>query len=409
MRSIITLGLAALLLCVLSCQKEKTPVSVEIGVQTDDILNHVDVTALFSTGYGRAIKPYLSDLGVPNAVVDNNKAQLGRLLFYDKNLSSDRTISCASCHKQEYAFGDNQALTPGVEGAPATRNSMALGNVASFGGHYSPINGQSPQLLWDGRAATVAEQAPLAFSHPHEMNMSMEALNERVKSLGYYRYIVERVYGDQGVTTERLMESLQHFVNAIGSSNSKLDKALEEFRDEKIDEGLIQVTTVQIINQYYGTTITTTLEPMRDFSEGETRGRTIFAQNCTKCHSPIRAFQEVFMACNGLEMEYHDEGLGGVSNKIADRGVFKSGSLRNIALTAPYMHDGRFATLEEVVEFYSSGINNHENLHPLLRNADGTVGKNFTQQQKADLVAYMKTMTDMGITTDKRFSNPFIK
>ncbi len=422
MRSIFTLILATLLFCVLSCQKETPPTSVEIGVFSDDILNHINVGEFFSTGFNPQLKPYLSAMGLRAAEVDNSKAQLGRLLFYDKNLSSDRTISCASCHKQEYAFGDNQALTPGVNGRPAVRNAMALGNTASFGGHYSSIGGQSPQLLWDGRAATVAEQAPLAFSHPHEMNMSMESLNERVKSLGYYKYVMEGVYGDKEVTTERILESLQYFVNAIGSSNSRLDIALNDLRSDLLSDGFTQIADTSIVktvimDAYYGnggpitlidTTITITA--LQGLTQSELRGRTLFAQKCTNCHSPIKSFQSVFMACNGLDLEYTDHGLGAYTNNGADRGVFKASSLRNIALTAPYMHDGRFQTLEEVVEFYSTGIKDHPNLHPTLRNnTNSDLKMNFTEEQKADLVAYMKTMTDMGITSDQRFSNPFIK
>ncbi len=113
------------------------------------------------------------------------------------------------------------------------------------------------------------------------------------------------------------------------------------------------------------------------------------------------------MACNGLDLEYGDKGLGSITGNPADNGVFKSPSLRNIALTAPYMHDGRFKTLNDVVEFYSTGVQDHPNLHPAMRAANGSARLNLSTQEKADLVAFLHTLTDDFLKTDERFSNPF--
>jgi cytochrome c peroxidase len=142
------------------------------------------------------------------------------------------------------------------------------------------------------------------------------------------------------------------------------------------------------------------------FSSRENNGRDLFVANCSKCHSPIRAFQDVFEACNGLDLEYVDQGRGKLTGNASDNGVFKAPSLRNIAVTAPYMHDGRFKTLEEVIEFYSTGVKNHPNLHPqMLHNGDPNL--HLSTQQKQDLIAFLKTLTDNKLATDYRFSNPF--
>lgn len=406
-----TIGLLAAIMFFQACTKEKSLTNVD--VLGNDVLlqdakavaaDYVDIFTI--NNYEAELPAYLRAIGMTIPDQDSRKIELGRVLFYDRNLSSDRTISCASCHKQEFAFGDNTAFSIGVDGHKSTRNSMALGNVALFGAHHSSINGiEAPALLWDGRAANVTEQAPMAFTNPHEMNMTMEGIVERVKSAPWYPYFFRNAYGSDEVTEAKIKESLQAFVDGIGATKSKLDIALEEVAGDINAAVEIKDT---IVAAYYGnTTITTTVIPLKDFTINEMRGRDVFVQFCTKCHSPLRPIQEVFMACNGLDMEYQDAGLGGVSGKSTDNGVFKSPSLRNIELTAPYMHDGRFKTLQEVVDFYSTGVKPHANLHSTMKEVDGTTGMNLSVDQKNNLIAFMKTFTDRSIRNDTRFSDPF--
>ncbi len=364
---------------------------------------------------------YLVTMGLENPAIDNQKARLGRVVFYDKNLSKDGKISCASCHKQHLGFADNVAFSDGIDGHKTSRNSMTLTNVSNFAAHYSSLNGKKPALLWDGRATEVVNQAPLAFANPHEMGLTMDKVVEIAKRMEYYPHLMTQAYGDRNVTEARLLEGLQEFVRAMGSANSKLDRALEKVNGDLFGtfNATVPITAQRdtIIKCYYGslnTTVTvvvgtdTIVSPLLNFSPSELRGRTLFAENCTNCHSPIRTLQEEFMACNGLEMNYSDQGLGGVTGNPADFGVFKSPSLRNIALTAPYMHDGRFKTLSEVVDFYSTGIQPHPNLHPLLRDANGqALHLDFSAQDKKDLIAFLNTMTSNDVLSDKRFSNPF--
>jgi len=359
--------------------------------------------------YQRKIPDYLRALGMESPQTDNLKAGLGRVLFYDKNLSKDRTISCASCHKQEKAFSDDVAFSTGIEDRQTARNSMPLANTASFSAHHSTINGAIPLLLWDERATSVAEQSRLAFANPDEMGLSMPEVVARVKEQPYYPYLWKQVFGNFDVTENQVLECLSEFVGAIGSHNSKLDFALVQVSGN-IEFSQIDADTLITIAYYNPsdttTTITVTISGLPGFNESENRGRDIFVANCSKCHSPIRPFQEVFAACNGLDESYTDQGLGALTGNPADNGVFKSPSLRNIALTGPYMHDGRFKNLRQVIDFYSDGVKNHPNLHPLmLRGNDPNLHLNA--QQKQDLLAFLHTLTDLEICTDSNFSNPF--
>lgn len=400
-----------------SCSKNEFSVRNDENVLPAHISEfeaYLDLPSIF-VDYRRDLPRYLKATGMSVKPVDNAKATLGRVLFYDKNLSLDRSTSCASCHKQNKAFSDNVALSQGINGLLGSRNSMPIANVASFSAHYSELGGLRPLLLWDNRAASVVEQSKLAFLNDHEMGMTMEGVALRIQEQSYYPYLWQKVYGNFDVREEQILECLSEFVGAMGSSDSKFDKGLEAANGEIGQTQTDTISDLEIITSVYnGDTITITtgstiiLETggIPGFSTIENHGRDIFVANCSKCHSPIRAFQEILEACNGLDMNYADQGLGMLTNNPADNGVFKAPSLRNIALTAPYMHDGRFKTLQEVVDFYSDEVKPHPNLHPqMLHNGDPNL--HLTAQQKLELIAFLHTLTGNRITTDERFSNPF--
>ncbi len=363
----------------------------------------------FAHHYHQEIPSYLTNLGMVVPQVDDHKAALGRVLFYDKNLSKDRSISCASCHKQDKAFSDDVAFSVGVEGRLTSRNSMPLANVASFSAHYSQmgVNQNQPMLLWDDHVPDVAQQSRLTFANPLEMDMEMSEVIARVKEMPYYPYIWKEVYGNFAPTETQVLECLQAFVNAIGSHKTTLDAAMQSTAGNLNESGAQTVITTTTTEMYYGPPIInsdTTILPI--FSPSEDRGRFIFVNNCSSCHSPIRPFQEVFAACNGLDMDYKDKGLATITGNPSDEGVFKSPSLRNIALTAPYMHDGRFKTLEEVVNFYSDQVKPHPNLHPnMLHNGNRKL--NLKASEKEDLIAFLHALTDHSIASKPQFSNPF--
>jgi len=319
--------------------------------------------------------------------INNAKATLGRVLFYDKKLSHNNTVSCASCHQQEAGFADNKAQSEGFNGELTKRNSLALASVANFESSYGGTNtsnfNQDAAFLWDERATTIVEQSKIAIEDNIEMGMDIDDLADKLAQEDYYRILFQKAYGSPEVTPDLITESIQEFLNAFVSNNSKFDKGL---------------------NAHF-----TTESHFTNFTQQENLGKNLFVIHCSTCHDPRMAGVLVATANNGLDLEYTDQGRGAITNQISDNGVFKVPMLRNITLTAPYMHDGRFATLEEVVEHYNSGIKAHPNLHFGLRDFQTSQPKrlNLSNSEKQALVAFLRTLTDTKFAEDVRFSNPF--
>ena len=397
-----TLYLCLLTLLVFSCKKEDNLIVKE---EANDLSKLATAEAYLlpsffeTSSYARQIPAYLRMAGLRQQPARNEVAALGRVLFYDKSLSRDRSVACASCHKQDRAFADDVAFSGGIEGQRSLRNSMALANVASLSAHYSPLKGVTPPFLWDHRASSVADLSRMAFTNEHEMGMTMPQVVEQVKNQVYYPYLWSQAYGDTEITEAKVLEAISEFVGTIGSSNAQLDQAMASAQqDFDMPNNLKLDTAIVIQHLYYGTVIDTSITlvavGLKGLSSSQNKGREIFIANCTKCHSPIRPFQEVFAACNGLDMNYKDAGMASSTGRAEDAGVFKSPSLRNIALTAPYMHDGRFQTLEEVVEHYATGVKRSATLDPnLAKHPDG--GVPLSTADKSALVAFLKTLTDM--------------
>ncbi len=323
--------------------------------------------------------------------VDNDKAILGRVLFYDKHLSKDGKISCASCHRQEIAFSDDAPVSRGVFDRVGTRNSIALGSVLNFAAYYgTDLFGSSGiPFFWDNRAGTASQQNLATMSNPVEMDMSHSDIVSAVSAQPYYRPLFRMAYGDETVTIQRVSEAIANFVNAIGSYRSKFDREAESV---------------------IGTNTWTNRERLDfpGFTAAENRGKKLYLDNCASCHNAVQGRPNKLFANNGLDATTTDQGVGGVSKKQNEMGMFKVPLLRNIALTAPYMHDGRFATLEEVIDHYSTGIQAHPNLSLELKQPNGQPRRfNFTAQEKSDLIAFLHTLTDEEMKKDTRFSNPF--
>lgn len=373
---------AALLLS--SCIQDKVDVDVQYYTAEEynvlkAALNLPDNVDEYNFSLSRGAAPAIS----------NTKATLGRVLFYDTQLSRNNTVSCASCHKQELAFSDDKAKSLGFDGGSTKRNSLALGAVANFstsydGGNSFVGNGTNIGFLWDERAQSIHELSTIAITDPVEMGTNMGELPGKLSRQPHYEILFRKAYGDSQISAERITEALQEFVNSFVSVNSKFDKGIER-----------QFTpTVNFTN----------------FTPVENLGKALFMTNCASCHGQDMTNPAMRVANNGLELNYADKGVGGVSNRSDEMGLFKVPFLRNVALTAPYMHDGRFATLEAVVEHYSSGIQMHPNLHPLLKqplNPDQPKRLNLSQQEKAALVAFLHTLTDEQFTKETRFSDPF--
>jgi len=306
-------------------------------------------------------------------------ATLGRVLFYDKNLSINRTISCGSCHKQANAFADVSKLSKGFNGGSTGRNSMTL-----IDAKYYP-NGR---FFWDQRAATLEQQVLMPIQDLVEMGVTLDTLVSRVQNRPYYSSLFSKAFGSPVINSDLISKALAQFVRSIVSYQSKYDAGRSNFPGPPPPPDT----------------------PFPNFTEQENRGKEIFLSpigGCAPCHG-TETFTAPQEKNNGLDMATVDRGFGSVINNTALDATFKVGSLRNIELTAPYMHDGRFNTLEEVVEHYNSGVKNHPNLSPQLRLPNGQVRLiNLNVQNKAALVAFLKTLTDVTVTTDIKYSDPF--
>jgi cytochrome c peroxidase len=307
-------------------------------------------------------------------------ATLGRVLFYDKILSINNTISCASCHKQNLGFSDDQVLSKGFAGGFTGRNSMSLINA-----RYYP-NGR---FFWDERAATLEIQTLTPVQDHVEMGMNLDTLVARLKTKSHYPALFQKAFNSQSITSDKVAKALAQFVRSIISYRSKFDAGRAT-----INPG--QQNPVQA--------------PYPNFTAQENEGKQLFFSQltaCAGCHG-TETFTAPGPHNNGLENPAVDRGVGAISNLPLQNGEFKVPTLKNIELTAPYMHDGRFTTLQQVVEHYNSGLQPHPNLAPQLRNPDGTPKRmNLTADQKAALVAFLKTLTDAAIGTDEKFSSPF--
>ncbi len=320
---------------------------------------------------------YLDLPSIPYSYNQNvsNVATLGRVLFYDTHLSVNNAISCATCHKQTLAFSDNVALSRGFENRLTLRNTLPIQNINS----NSFI--QNVHLFWDGRETDLQDMVLKPVVNHIEMGMrGPGAIEGGINSLPYYPELFTKAYGNSEITASKIAEALAAFTSSIFSFANRFDNYISA------GSGLTG-QEVQGMNLFFTT------------------------YNCNSCHQTTEpnAYQSGGGFVNiGLDLEYTDNGLGKLNGNSADNGKFKIPNLRNIELTAPYMHDGRFATLEEVLDHYSHGIADHPNLDARLQGTDGHAkNMNIPDNDKAAIIAFMKTLTDPFMITDVRFSNPF--
>lgn len=328
--------------------------------------------------YNVEFPSHFMSFGGSNINVDKNMATLGRVLFYDPILSKNNTTSCASCHTQADAFSDKVAKSDGFEGDKTKRNSFALGTVPNVSLYYG--TGQS-RFFWDHRAGTVEEQCEMTISDPIEMGMNLDDLPAKLQQEEYYRILFKKAFQQDKIDNRLAFAAITQFLNSFNNTNTKFDNELE--------------------------TVTNPSNDFPGFTAQENAGKAIFNDNCASCHSKSHVFIGTSVANNGLQMNYNDKGIGELSNNSYEESVFKVPLLRNVALTAPYMHDGRFASLEEVIEHYSTGIEFHQNLHSDLRDGNTPKRMNFTETEKANLIAYLNTLTDNSFIHDAKYSDPF--
>jgi cytochrome c peroxidase len=320
--------------------------------------------------------------------ITNMGATLGRVLFYDKNLSANNTISCASCHEQDAAFSDNRQFSIGLNGEKTRRNSMTLINSRFY---------ENGRFFWDERAATLEEQVLLPIQDHIEMGLTLSELENKLAQLDYYTVLFQKAYGSPQVTSDKIAKALSQFIRSIVSVNSKFDIGFAAAGFPEDEEQM---------------------PDFPNFTAKENIGMDIFYRGrkgatCLYCHgSPQHVNDDA--KNNGLQMNYTDNGKGEITGNPNHNALFKVPSLRNIAKTAPYMHDGRFTTLEEVIDHYSDNLVFHPNLNFRLTTLDdGQQGTpellklNLTQAEKDALVAFLHTLTDESVLTDEKYSNPF--
>lgn len=313
-----------------------------------------------------------------NPVTDRG-ATLGRVLFYDTQLSINNTLSCASCHQQALGFSDSARFSLGFAGAGRTdAHSMRLLN----GRYFAPGD-----AFWNRRAPTLEAQATEPIRHPVEMGFDashggMDSVLRKMRRLRYYPELFAFAYGDPTITEDRIQRALAQFVRSLVSVNSRFD------------QGFAQAFNPQAPDRGVGA-------PFPGFTAEENLGKQLFlapppagGAGCAGCHAPPTFALAANSRSNGLD--------------AGETRLFKSPSLKSVSATGPFMHDGRFGTLEAVVEHYATGIQDGPALDNRLRGPGGGVQRlPLSATQKAALVAFLRTLTDTDIATDPKFSNPF--
>lgn len=331
-----------------------------------------------------------------NPVTDAGAA-LGRVLFYDRQLSRNDTIACASCHLQEKAFADPRQFSRGFEYGYTNRNAMSLVNL-----RYTVLRGTRPGFFWDERAPTLEAQVLMPIQDKVEMGMELPELANKLQQLPYYPPLFEAAFGSSKVTRDGISKAAAQFMRSMVSFDSRFDRAAAATGGDDYSKDF------------------------EEFTSEENLGKSLFIDGvdgvgeigCAHCHIPP-TFGMPKSFNTGLDLYYVDQGLGARDMPPNDPftpsndGKFKASSLRNVALTAPYMHDGRFKTLERVVEHYSHGVHPHVNVELAFNEDPGgaknTSGFRLTPAQKSAIVAFLKTLTDESFLVDSRFSDPFVR
>jgi cytochrome c peroxidase len=304
-----------------------------------------------------------SDNTPPENRITNAGATLGRVLFYDVRLSATDDVACASCHLQEFGFGDTLRLSKGIYGRPTKRRTLALANAR--------FNADG-RFFWDQRAASLEAQVLQPIQDTMEMGMDLDGLERKLSGEPIYPALFAAAFGSPQVTREGISRALAQFVRSLVSSESRFDAVF--LTGGAPDESLL--------------------------TDEEREGYRLFnSVGCAGCHRSVTQFADKANN-NGLDLIPADTGAGG--------GQFKAASLRNVAVRPPYMHDGRFADLREVVEFYDHDVQDNPDLDPRMREVDGTPRRlGLTTTQVNALVAFMGALTDSSFLKADRFSDPF--
>lgn len=375
MKPFLTLLSLCTLFVLTSCQKDSFQTKIEYPVLPE---TSYDYTPKWGGMHSHMVG---QDLGITDA-----GATLGRVLFYDKILSIDNTVSCGSCHHQDIGFSDQARVSQGIDHQVTDRNAPSISNLYD-----------DNLLFWDGRSTSLNDLVLQPVRNHKEMGMeNMDFLVTKIKAAPYYQELFIKAYGDADITSARVADAMAQFVRSMIGCDSEMDR--------QFNSG----------------------QPLSAQAE---EGRSIFfgKGTCYNCHSgpdfnDRGGFFDPFFPPNGggfgwaqdiadigLDEEYTDVGMGVFDPKLV--GVFKIPSLRNVAMTAPYMHDGRFATLEEVVNHYNNGIRKSPNLDNVFKSWDtgDAIKLGLSEGEVSSLVAFLHSLTDDNYMNDERFADPFTK
>lgn len=381
------------ILLLASCQKKDstTSTSVDQTVLTRVFGTNIQLSNL--EDYSAQTRPaYINRDNTAGNTITNSKATLGRVLFYDKNLSIDNSISCASCHQQTVAFSDTRRASLGVEGGSTGRHSMRLINTRFA---------QESRFFWDERAATLELQTTQPIQDHAEMGFSgtngrpnFSTLLRRLEGLDYYQNLFQFVYGDRTITEQRLQETMAQFIRSIQSFDSKYDAGRAAAPNDAA--------------------------PFANFTAQENQGKQLFlaapifdangvrtggGAGCQGCHRAPEFDIDPNSRNNGVVAQ-----IAAVGPDLTNT---RSPSLRDLLKTngtinGPMMHNGLFPTLESVIDHYNSIPNNNNQLDPRLRPNGNPQRLNLTQAEKDALVAFLKTLSGTDVYTNRKWSNPFL-
>lgn len=306
------------------------------------------------------------------------KVSLGRRLFYDTKLSLDNSISCGNCHRQEFAFSDNHNFSRGVGTAFGNRHSMTLVNLV-----YN-TNG----FFWDGRRQLLRHQSLDPIQNPLEMKEKLENVIHKLNADPIARILFIRSFPNGEINELNISLALEAFMFTLISDDSKFDRYLAG--KEQLTES--EMRGYNLFTSEYN-----------EFFPEESGG------DCFHCHGSSN-FQVNIYRNNGLDFdnEFKDFGRENFTKNADNRAQFKTPTLRNIEVSGPYMHDGRFSALEQVIEHYNSGVKLSSTLDGALQASQGT-GLFLDEQKKLDLLNFLKSLTDRRFLTNPAFSDPFKK
>lgn len=297
---------------------------------------------------------------------ENNKLtkegfELGHRLFYEDALSVDNSVNCGSCHQPFAAFANlDHSVSHGVDNCFGTRNAPPLFNLV-----------WQQEFMWDGGVHNIEVSGLNALVNPCEMGNNLDHIVSTLNKMAPYPELFRKAFGTAEINSQRLFKALTQFTGMMVSANSRYDKFIRK-------------------------------ETGGYLTSDELAGYLLFKEKCSSCH-PEPLFTDRSYRSNGLDEFPKDAGRDSITQTSADRGKFRVPSLRNIELTRPYMHDGRFYTLEDVLEHYNSGVKPHANLDAVLKKS-GVNGISLPKKDQSQIISFLKTLTDHEFIQDKRFA-----